>query len=196
MKFVFSLLILFTAAGSALAQEKPPKVEVFGGYSYLRISGDSSPDFHGWNASVNYNFNNFLGVKADIGGHYNSTTYYDPFTGGGKIDLSDFTYMFGPQFSYRKNKRVVPFAHVLLGGVRTKVTGLPVNLGIRPGLPVNLGIQPLSITASDTSFGASFGGGLDLKLTKGLALRLFQADYLVSRSYDAPRLATGLVIRF
>lgn len=183
MKLVLSLLIFFSATASALAQETT-RVEVFGGYSFSR---DSDANYHGWNTSVNYNFNNFFGVKADLSGHYNSTTFFDPINlVSAKVDSSDFTYLFGPQFSYRKNRKLVPFTHVLLGGVRTKFSGVPFNAGPISG----------TISASNTSFGAAFGGGLDLKLKKGLAFRLVQADYLVSHAYDAPRLSTGLVFRF
>jgi opacity protein-like surface antigen len=198
MKLVFSLLIVFSAAASALAQESS-KFEVFGGYSYLRADRDGlgiGRDLNGWNASINYSLNKILGVKADFSGHYTDTrVVYNPFTGASaQLDISDFTFLFGPQFSYRKNGKVVPFAHILLGGFRGKVSGSPVDIGF-PGLP--LVIDPSS---TDTSFGAAFGGGLDIKLTKGLAFRLVQADYLLSRfggrTQNNLRIGTGLVVKF
>jgi opacity protein-like surface antigen len=196
MKLVFSLLIAFSATASALAQE-PSKIEVFGGYSLLRADGGSGPseNLNGWNASINYNLNKILGVKADFSGHYTNTTITNPFTGtSSNLDVSDFTFLFGPQFSYRKKEKVVPFAHVLLGGFRGKTSGAPVDIGF-PGLPVF--INPGS---TNTSFGAAFGGGLDIKLTNGLAFRLVQADYLLTRFGDETqnnlRIGTGLVLRF
>jgi hypothetical protein len=54
-----------------------PKIEVFGGYSYLNRltyhnTPDENPDFHGWEASVNCNFNKWVGLKVDFSGHYNT----------------------------------------------------------------------------------------------------------------------------
>jgi opacity protein-like surface antigen len=190
MKIVLSLLIFFSATASALAQESS-KVEVFGGYSYLRADLDlgENRDLRGWNASINYSLNKILGVKADFSGHYTdgAIVFFNPIIGPAtKIETNDFTFLFGPQFSYRKNDRVVPFAHVLLGGVRRKVSSPP-DAFIR-------------IDSTNTAFGIAFGGGLDIKLTNRLAFRPIQADYLLSRfggwTDNNLRIGTGLVIRF
>lgn len=194
MKIVLSLLIIFSAAASALAQESP-KVEVFGGYSYLRadLGLDTNRDLRGWNASINYNFNKILGLKADFSGHNtDGALVYNPFTGAStKIDISNFTFLFGPQFSYRKNDKVVPFAHVLLGGSRRKEFSGPIDI---PGIPV------FNFDSTNTAFTAAFGGGLDIKLTNRLAFRLFQADYLLTRfngwTQNNLRVGTGLVVKF
>jgi opacity protein-like surface antigen len=194
MKLVFSLLILFSATASALAQESP-RVEVFGGFSYLRDDWDSDDirDLRGWNASVNYNLNSILGVKADFSGHYNNRTYGF----GVPVDIAsyevrekDYTFLFGPQFSYRKNERIVPFAHVLLG-VRRRTISTSLY---------DIGFETINDSFSDNAFSTAFGGGLDLKLTKRMAVRLVQADYLLSRFYGRTqnnlRIGTGLVVRF
>src|SRR5262245_20742630 len=125
MKFVFSILIVFSATAFALARESS-KVEVFGGYSYLRDdrSLESIRDLRGWNASVTYNLNRILGVKADFSGHYGDRTFVfgnQVNSASLKVKENDFTFLFGPQFSYRKNERIVPFAHVLLGGRRSTI---------------------------------------------------------------------------
>jgi opacity protein-like surface antigen len=194
MKIVLSLLIILSAAASALAQESN-KVEVFGGYSYLRsdLGLGADRDLRGWNASITYNLNKVLGVKADFSGHStDGAITFEPFTdGSAKIDTSNFTFLFGPQFSYRKNDKVVPFAHVLLGGSRRKQFSDPIDV---PGFPV------FNIDSTNTAFTAAFGGGLDIKLTNRLAFRLFQADYLLSRfngwTQNNLRVGTGLVVKF
>jgi opacity protein-like surface antigen len=197
MKILFSLLIVFSVAASALAQESS-KVEVFGGYSYLRADSNLGVDrdLRGWNASINYNLNKILGVKADFSGHYtDGAVFLSPVTdASAKIDTSDFTFLFGPQFSYRKNEKVVPFAHIMIGGVRRKISSPPIDVGF-PDFPII--IDPSS---TNTAFAAAFGGGLDIKLTNGLAFRLVQADYLLSRfggfTQNNLRIGTGLVVRF
>jgi opacity protein-like surface antigen len=191
MKFVLSLLIVFSAASLALAQENS-KVEVYGGYSYLRNDRDldSIRDLRGWNTSVTYNLNNFLGVKADFSGHYNDRTFVFDDQVSLKEKENDFTFLFGPQFSYRKNERIVPFAHVLIGGRRRTFSSSLIDTDF----------GTFNDKFSNTAFSAAFGGGLDIKLKKGVAFRLFQADYLLSRTFGFSqnnlRLGTGLVFRF
>jgi len=203
MKYVSLVLILFFATLAVQAQE-PPKVEVFGGYSYLRADlGGGSADSHGVTGSVTYNFDRILGIKADFGtqtgslnvpvqlnnGIPGSTTSFD-------IRPSYFSFLFGPQIAYRKSERFTPFAHVLLGGVRRKAR-VPLNLSLNPPLGTN-GVS--FVTGSDTAFGTAIGGGLDIRLSKRAAIRLFQADYFLTRfSPDTQhnlRISTGLVLRF
>ena len=94
--------VLLTASISAGAQEK---VEVFGGYSYMRLSTSPGANLNGWEISGQYKFTDWLGGVADLDGHYGSP---------GGIGSSVYTYLFGPQVSFPA--RVSPFAHLLLGG--------------------------------------------------------------------------------
>jgi hypothetical protein len=101
--------ILFVASIPAVAQDK---LEVFGGYSYMRFR--PSPDFNlnGWEASAQYKFKDWLGGVADFDGHYGS-----PFG----VSTSVHSFLFGPQVSLPS--RVSPFAHVLLGGAHFSAGG-------------------------------------------------------------------------
>jgi hypothetical protein len=47
---------------------------------------------------------------------------------------------------------------------------------VQGGLPANF-----HFSDSSTAFAMAIGGGLDLKLTRSLAFRLLQADYLLTR---------------
>jgi opacity protein-like surface antigen len=102
--------ILFVASIPAVAQDK---LEVFGGYSYMRFR--PSPDFNlnGWEASAQYKFKDWLGGVADFDGHYGS-----PFG----VSTSVHSFLFGPQVSLPS--RVSPFAHVLLGGAHFSAGGV------------------------------------------------------------------------
>ncbi len=91
---------------------------------------------------------------------------------------SDFhTYTFGPVFTARL-PIVQPFVHALFGGATASGGGL-----------------------SSTGFAMFVGGGLDLGLRKGIGIRLFQADWLLthfagSTSERNGRFSTGLVVKF
>ena len=97
---VSSMLLLSL---SAKAQETP-KAELFGGYSY---AGTGSK---GFDTSVAGNLNNWLGLVADFGGQY--TRLDDQ---GFTEKIRTHSILFGPRFSLRRSKRVVPFVHVLFG---------------------------------------------------------------------------------
>jgi hypothetical protein len=193
MKLLLLVLILPFAALTASAQEAP-RVEVFGGYSFARADlAGASANLHGLAGSVTYNFDNFLGVKADFSGHTGSKTIFVPADPAGTVpfDLrpSDFTFLFGPQMTYRKKQTIIPFGHVLLGGVN------PINAS-QTGTSTSVTF----VDGSDTGFGLAFGGGLDVKLSKRVALRIVQADYLLAftegDTQNNIRLSTGLVFRF
>jgi hypothetical protein len=61
------------------------------------------------------------------------------------------------------------------------------------------GSNYLNISQPETRIGVYVGGGLDLKVSPNVALRLFQADYLMTHFSDARqdniRLSAGIVIR-
>ena len=121
--FVFSL--------AAHAQDSD-KVEVFGGYSYLRF--DNSPSFNqnGWEVSGQYKFQPWLGAVADFSGDYGNATHTTYF-------------LFGPQVSWPA--RVSPFGHVLIGGAHVSTNFTEVL------------VPPTVVTfsSSDTSFAAAIG---------------------------------------
>ncbi|MFY9607050.1 MAG: outer membrane beta-barrel protein [Blastocatellia bacterium] len=193
-------LVLF-ASLSAVAQEYP-KAEVFGGYSFFRAEGGTN--LNGWNASVNGNLNSWFGLVADFSGHYDSSSSrselslpgFPGFPGLPPVltvfdaETSIHNFLAGPRFSYRKNQRITPFAHVLLGASRRHIES-EVTVGV-------LGRTFLS--GNNTAFAAALGGGLDVELSKNIALRVVQADYVLTRSFGSngnnARVSAGIVFRF
>ena len=82
-------------------------------------------------------------------------------------------------FSYRKTRNIVLFGHGLLGAVRG-------------------GPELLNISKPEERLGVYVGGGLDVKFRPNLALRLFQADCLMTRFSNARqyniRVSVGIVL--
>ncbi|HLG14001.1 MAG TPA: hypothetical protein VJH03_05645 [Blastocatellia bacterium] len=186
--------LLATLPATMMAQETP-KAEVFGGYSSLRVDGGGN--LHGWNASVAANLNRWFGIATDFSGHYGSESARASLPGVGffrvDADANSHSFAAGPVFSYRKNEGITPFAHVLIGVAR-------VHVRASADVSVPGGTEHVELSASDTGFVAVFGGGLDVKLSKRLALRTVQADYALSRlggfTQNNFRLSAGLVFRF
>jgi opacity protein-like surface antigen len=162
--FGVSLLLLIPMA--ALAQGGYPKAELFGGYSYFRANPDGI-NLNGWNASVTANITNWFGVEGDFSGHYGSPRIYGfevPF-----VDVSSHTFMAGPKLTYRANT-VAPFAHLLIGAARASTGAFGYSL-------------------SDTALATVVGGGIDINVSKSLAIRAIQADYLMTRFQTGPQIA-------
>jgi len=109
LSLVFGLCLVASFA----AQAQEDKVEVFGGYSYMRFRPGTDVNLNGWEASAQYKFNDWLGGVADFSGHYGSI---------GPFSTSNHTFLFGPQISYPA--RVSPFGHLLLGGAHNSTAGV------------------------------------------------------------------------
>ena len=176
-KFMWVIAVLAVVAMPAHAQNTP-QVELMGGYSYLRAdAGGDDLSMHGWQASFTENLNSWFGGKAEFSGFYANVT---PPSGPPEINVNAHTFLFGPQFTARKSSSFTTFAHVLVGAIR----GSQGYLGIS---------QP------KTDFAAAFGGGVDIKVHKRFALRIIQADYLVTpylnQTQNNIRLSAGVVLR-
>jgi hypothetical protein len=176
MRKALIFLALLILPVSALAQQTP-KVEVFGGYSNLAPNVDASnlnSNFYlnGFNVSVTENLNSWFGGVLDFSSHYGTEA-------GSKTNTQSI--MYGPVFAYRKHPIIVPFFHGMVGAVRG-------------------GPEYLDISKPEFRIGLIAGGGVDLKVSRRVSLRLFQADYLMSRfssaRQDNIRLSAGIVLRF
>lgn len=188
MRTMVLILVLLLLPLTATAQETP-KVELFGGYSYFRNEGGSG--IHGWNGSITTNLNKWFGLVADVSGHYDSQSFR--FTDvRGNVGVFDgetnrHTILIGPRFSYRNRSRVVPFAHALVGVTRLheETTNLATDFST-------------VFKGNNSGFAVVAGGGLDVEMSRNLALRLIQADYFVTRvsgTQHNARISIGLVFR-
>jgi outer membrane protein OmpA-like peptidoglycan-associated protein len=165
-----------------------PRYELAGMYSYIKFSpGDPFSDFnnHGATGSFTYNASKWLGLTAELGGYQFNRNLF-PATGSNSgVSGGLASYLFGPRVNLRKFDYFVPFAEFLLGGARggSEVGG-----------------------QSQSAFATAAGGGVDMVLTKNLAWRVAQLDYLMttfSGTFLGPsarqnnfRAATGVVLRW
>jgi outer membrane protein OmpA-like peptidoglycan-associated protein len=186
------------------SEDYTPKVEWFLGYSFWRAMPTAFSNrmdyLHGGSTSVAYNFNRYLGLVADFGGYDNTRlTLFTP-TSSGTFDSSGsaYTYVFGPRFSYRR-ERFTPFAQALFGGAHAS----SVTISGCTGAPI---CTPLG---SDNAFATMIGAGFDIRISRHIALRLFQGDFLLTHFRNPlsingeergwqknARFSTGVVFRF
>jgi hypothetical protein len=97
------------------------------------------------------------------------------------------TFLFGPQFSYRRGK-ISAFSHLLVGESRVN-EHLAVSCS---GCGNFILVTANSNTISTTTL--ALGIGADYRLTRTLAWRV-QADYLPISTSNNVRVSTGLVFR-
>jgi opacity protein-like surface antigen len=181
-KIITGAVFIALWAACALGQNTPPsddyrKVEVFAGYSANNLlsgnpenlddlDSNSTPTYRGWNVSAAYNFSRYVGVKADVSGHYGKFTLLETPTRV-RANGSFYNYLAGIQIKdNRKSKRFAPFLQVL-GGVAT--SKVKIDLPSFSGVP--------DLRDSTTGLAMAIGGGLDLKVNKRVSIRLIQADY-------------------
>ena len=182
-----------------------PRAEVFLGYSYLRAvptlaAGNRLAWLNGGSASVAFNVNRYLGLVGDFGG-FNDTQLLLTGTGTNPSTVADssgtaFTYLFGPRLSFRGHDRITPFAQALFGGMHASEVTLSSGCS-------GAGCTPLPV---ENSFAMTIGGGLDVKVHHHLAIRIIQAEYLMTRfenlttgtaaTQNDMRLSSGIVFRF
>jgi len=127
LSFLAGLVLLVSL--TTHAQGLGDKVELFGGYSYMRTD-NPSVNLNGWEISGQYKFAPFLGAVADFDGHYGSP--FGPTT-------SFNTFLFGPQVSFPA--RVSPFAHLLVGAAHMSTGGFSDSsfaMGIGAGIDAQI----------------------------------------------------------
>jgi hypothetical protein len=174
-------------------QNAPLAGEIFFGGSKMWTYAKGSPglqsghfDTHGWGGSITGNFNQYVGLEADVF-KYSAYSEYPP------AYANRYTFLFGPHFAYHRVSRVTPFAHVLLGATRGSQYILP---------PYPPGVIPQ--TASDLKGGTAFtvgaGGGLDVRAWRFVWVRVLEADYLhasfPNNGQSSLQLSFGFTLRF
>jgi len=191
---VVGVAVLFALTAAA---DEWPREEVFLGYNFVRFNPNSGfvPSFNanGGSGQFVYNFNRWLGVALDAGAVNKGVL------GGFDINTTVIDFVAGPRVTFHNRSRFVPYVQALFGGAygtaSTRLIGLAVDAGIPGALPPGLVLDPnLPVTtrlvASRTGFAMLAGGGLDIKISKHVAFRPFEADYYLMR---VPSLATGNV---
>jgi outer membrane protein OmpA-like peptidoglycan-associated protein len=188
--YLSAIVVLLLTATSAFAQtDASNSWDLFVGYQWLHPGATIPLPFDNPSAPSAYTVPDLPGGFG-LAGAYN----FDPHWAG-EIDFGDnqttnnseTTFSFGPRFMWRTDYAHY-FLHALLSDNRLSVNG-----------------------SGNNGIGAILGGGMDLPITKNIAFRLFEADYVWARhnyaddaaaefpnlrraSLEGTRLRTGLVL--
>jgi outer membrane immunogenic protein len=158
------LAMLLLSAAGAHAQGSTTLFDVSLGYSYLHSNappgGCGCFSMNGLSGGFDASLSHGVSVVADIGGYFQ-----------GNVDNSGRslrveTFMFGPRYSSPHWAKWTPFAQALFGGA--------LGSGTLYGTSA-------STSGSASGFAMSAGGGLDWNVHPLFSIRLFQAEYLMTR---------------
>jgi len=185
VRVCLSVVLMALFAPLTFAQSDTPDHEVSVGYSFLRDEADTNRN--GWVAAFSERVNDRLWIKIEAGGNYRKRQIFSG-------SHSDFVHsmLAGPEFKLRKDSRLVPWAHVLIG--------ITMNNYAEPIIGAGSIFGPSISRRTDVRFGFQPGGGVDLRVTPGFVVRI-GADYRRALSgftddVDFFRIQSGVVVRF
>jgi opacity protein-like surface antigen len=171
MKRVLLLLMVAVAVTVTANAQEHPRYEIYGTYSLMVADIDPLDDetIHGFGAGFQGNLNKYLGVVGEFTFNWGRSqpTPVPPAVPLG-ADTRVYTILFGPRVSYR-TRPVTIFGHYLVGPANSKV-----DQDAGPDL-----------SFSNTEIAMAVGGGVDINVSKRIAIRGGQFDYLSVHS-DLP----------
>lgn len=173
--------------GMAAFGQEFPRAEVGFNYSYARFAPSASyskgHSLNGGGGSVVFNWNEYLGIRADLQGYGSNLTGFNiapnpTFPSGlhGNVQGNLFTYLFGPQLKVRAHK-LQPFGSLLFGGAHTNVYGNAFTTLCQP----IAGTCGIAKAPTAQAFAMSFGGGVDIPINHRVSFRPAEISYLLTR---------------
>ncbi len=125
----------------------------------------------------------WLGLKADVSGHYGTPLTLSPEgqafisnlgVSGFPPRATSYSFLFGP-VGYRSVGRYRPFIHALFGATLLHTGTVSIGAVVQ-GIPIQA-----STHISDTAFAMAIGGGFDWRVKDHILIRAAQADYFYTK---------------
>lgn len=183
--------LMLSAALFAAAQEIP-KFEVFAGYELFRVSPSSRANIliapinmfstSGGLGAVQFNVNSYVGLVGEFGAARSGS--FDIGNTAVALDQTQLLYLFGPRVFVHATNRVVPFMEFLAGGVHNSRTfvvpdeRIDPTVVVPPGVSADAGANTTRFHTTQNALAASIGAGVDVSVTRTIAVRPFQLDYV------------------
>jgi outer membrane protein OmpA-like peptidoglycan-associated protein len=161
-----------------------PRYEITGMFDYVSFNpggGFASFNNYGGSGAFTWNATRWLGLTEELGG-----LSYNRIVNGTTLHGGITTFLVGPRVNFRRFDYFVPFVELMVGAGHAgpEMTG----------------------NNSQTAFALVAGGGVDIALTRNIAWRFAEIDYLSTSFYgdslaaggreNSLRLGTGIVLRF
>jgi opacity protein-like surface antigen len=179
-KLFFGSLLILCCVPLAVAQsDDHRRVEFFAGYSILRTNYEiehpiptepvlvaflGKQTLNGFNVSATGYITKNFGLTGDFSAHFKTEKVPDFPSGTIDNHIRVLNVLGGPQYKFGSNSRVAPFLRALAGVANTRARLVVASLNSTE-------------TASSTDFALAIGGGVDVRVSERLNLRVFQVDY-------------------
>jgi hypothetical protein len=150
--------VAFTPFSTLGYEENVPRLEVFGGYSFMNAGTDglaNRQNVNGFESSVAYNVNRWLAAEGNVAAYYKTITILNV----GTFGFHNFLVAGGPRLTVRK-----VFIHGLIG---------------MDHLANNLYFDGAGPSSGNTVLAAELGGGVQWKVARHIGVRT-SADYVLS----------------
>jgi outer membrane immunogenic protein len=180
------ITVPFAHAQNAGAADGGHSVAVGLDYNYVRSNVPAGAcgcfSLNGGSGWVGFNLSHSFGIVGEIASQHASNI------SGTGVDLTLTSFLVGPRYTWTHPRRYAPFVQALVGGVHAGGELAPGSSGL---------------AGSANAFAMTAGGGLDIGLTRHIALRVFEADYYLTRFDNGVndhqnnlRIAAGVIVRF
>jgi len=178
-------IVLFVLAPLAVALAgDEPRLEAFGGYSWLSTSLFQDTGFlpareglSGFDSSLSWNITHNLGVVGEGSGLFGT-----PSQDGAAVRARYYSFFAGPKITHHnRSDNIEIFVHQLFG-----LSHATLNSAAR--------------SFASTGFSMESGIGVDIVLRKYVSIRPFQVDYMISQltyhTQNQFRISAGVVFRW
>jgi len=180
---IFGVIMLF---GTAAFAQDYPKIEVPLNYSFMRFNPENSDivsgfSLNGGGGGVTVYVNHSFGITAEFNGYGSLSKTFDfpatansPCPAGCTVtaDGNLFTYNVGPVYKVR-TPHFEPFVEALFGGAHSN-TYQNLFKACQTGCST-------TNNPSNNAFDFVLGGGVDIPVTKSIAIRPAQFDFVLTR---------------
>lgn len=151
MKRLPAILAVLLALAAPAAPAERQGTDLFAGYSFAKFEDVNR---HGGNLALGFDLFGPIDGFVDASAHWGSAD---------STSRDDLTLMAGPGVRFGKRGKTLVFARVLAGLVKDRAS---------------ITVLDVDISESRSGFGLLAGGGVDVPITRALAVR-GQADYLL-----------------
>jgi hypothetical protein len=149
------------------------RYDIFAGFDYAHFNGIGrvhTTGLYGWNAQTTAWIKPIFGLAASARGQYGNYPVTPNVIGVTSPPISQYQFLFGPDFRLWRTPRHALGFHMLLGGVYGKF-----DSGLKGAPPNSLGLY-----ANQLAFASASGGSFDFNLSPKLSVRLV-TDYAPTR---------------
>lgn len=152
-------------AGSTSSSHEYPGGEFFGGASFSNTDVAGRSNSFGWQISAAGNLYHYMRLVGDFGGQARQTNLISE---GQRVRVKTYQLLWGPQFTLRR-QRMTLFTNGVFGVAAAHYVTSSSDSA-----------HPENVLAVDYGFAMALGGGVDVNVGRHVAIRVFQADYILT----------------